>query len=158
MTEPAITYGDLRVSMILGRGAVVEGAPEHTKFSIGVLTSMPLYTRYTHGNCIRIAEQVEYEITGCDPADAMLTLHLVHDWRPGQKDDPALTSDLDITDHLYVHRYRTDRGGWAWGWRCSGDGACDGHVGLDLGSRDQAEREARRHLAEEHATATAKED
>lgn len=83
-----ITYGDLRCSIVLGRGIVVEAAAEHTKIAVAVLTSSPLGIRHPYGDRIRIAEQVEYEITGYDPSDCTLTLHLVHDWRPGQKDDP----------------------------------------------------------------------
>jgi beta-phosphoglucomutase-like phosphatase (HAD superfamily) len=78
MAEPA--YADLQVSLVLGRGLVVDTAPEHTKVAVGMLAT-------THLG-IRLGEQVEYEITGYDPDDCTLTLRLAHDWRPGQKDAP----------------------------------------------------------------------
>jgi hypothetical protein len=118
-----ITYEDIQISRHLGRGVVVDTAPEYAK------------------------------------AHCTLTLRLVHDWRPGQKDDPHAepTDHLDLTPYLAVSRYQRDRGGWAWGWRCDGDGTCDGHVALDLGSRNQAEHNARRHLAAEHPADVIKE-
>lgn len=65
---------------------------------------------------------------------------------------PEPTGDLDITPYLVVHRYRTDRGDWAWSWNCDGDGSCEGHRALDFDSRDHAERNAHIHLAARHAT------
>jgi hypothetical protein len=156
-----ITYEHLQMSFVLGRGVVIDNAPEHAKIAIGLLTAGHFGLDLGHPGHIKFAYQVEYEITGYDPADCTLTLHLVHDWRPGQKDDPHAepTDDLDITPYLVVHRYRTDRGDWAWAWRCWGDGTCDGHLALDLASRDYAERKAREHLATEHpADAPAKEN
>lgn len=151
----AITYEDLVVSLVLGRGLVVVTAPEHTKASVEVLTKAQFGIRHPYGDRIRFGEQVEYEITGYDPTDCTLTLHLVHDWRPGQKDDPHAepTDDLNITPYLVVHRYR-EHGTWLWSWRCWGDGPCDGHLALDLNNRAYAERNARRHLAEEHPNPT----
>lgn len=148
-----ITYEDLQISLVLGRGIVVDSAPEYTKITLELFASSPMYVRYSHRNKIRIAEQVAYEVTGYDPADCALTLRLVRDWRPGQKDAPAAdpqtedTSDLDITEYLIVHRYRRDRGDWAWSYRCFGDGGCGGFLSLDWLSRESAEREAREHLA-----------
>lgn len=144
-----IEYGEIQISRHLGRGIVVDEAPEHAKVYIGIIARAELGVSLDDG-ALRIADQVLYEITGYDPADCMLALHLACDWRPGQKDGPALTNDLDITDYLYVHRYRTDHGDWAWSWRCSGAGNCNGHLALSLSSRDEAERNAREHLAAEH--------
>jgi hypothetical protein len=153
-----ITYEDIQISRHLGRGVVVDTAPEYAKAHFSILNAQHIDLRLDTGG-IRIAEQVEYEITGYDPADCTLTLRLVHDWRPGQKDDPHAepTDHLDFTPYLAVSRYQRDRGGWAWGWRCDGDGTCDGHVALDLGSRNQAEHNARRHLAAEHPADVIKE-
>jgi hypothetical protein len=86
MAEPA--YADLQVSLVLGRGLVVDTAPEHTKVAVGMLATTHLGIRLDHPGHIKIAEQVEYEITGYDPDDCTLTLRLAHDWRPGQKDAP----------------------------------------------------------------------
>lgn len=151
-----IAYEDLKVSLVLGRGVVVETAPEHTKISVSVLASNPLGLTVEYPGRVKIAHQVGYEITGYDPTDGTLTLHLAKDWRPGQKDDPNAepTDTIDLTPYLAVSRYRTDRGGWEWGWRCDGDGTCDGHVALDLNNRAHAERNAREHLADEHPDAT----
>lgn len=87
-----ITYEDLVVSLVLGRGLVVDTAPEHTKATVELLTKAQFGIRHPYGDRIRIGEQVEYEITGYAPDDCTLTLHLVHDWRPGQKDDPHADS------------------------------------------------------------------
>lgn len=94
MTEP--TYADLQVSLVLGRGIVIDTAPEHTKISIGMLSATHLGLRLDMPGTIRFAEQVAYEINGYDPADCTLTLHLTHDWRPGQKDaipEPTTTGE-----------------------------------------------------------------
>lgn len=157
-----ITYENLQISLVLGRGLVVDTAPEHTKIALHLFASTPMYVRYTHGNHIRIAEQVAYEVTGYDPADCTLTLRLVHDWRPGQKDAPNAnpqtedTSDLDITPFLVVHHYRRDNGDHAWLYRCWGDGDCDGFLSLDWSTRASAEQQAREHLAGHPAVAAMK--
>jgi hypothetical protein len=41
--------------------------------------------------------------------------------------------------------------GSSWHWRCWGTYHCDGWVGVDLGSRNAAQREADRHVREQHA-------
>lgn len=83
-----ILYHEIQISRHLGRGIVVDDAPEYAKAHHSIIASMHIDLRLDTGG-IRIAEQVEYEITGYDPADAMLTLHRVKDWRPGHDDDPA---------------------------------------------------------------------
>jgi hypothetical protein len=83
------TYGDLKVSLVLGRGVVVDEAPEHTKISVGALAGSPLGLVFDFPGLIKIGYQVGYEITGYDPADSMLTLRLAYDWRPGRKDAPS---------------------------------------------------------------------
>lgn len=70
-----------------------------------------------------------------------------------QRAEPEPTGDLDITPYLVVHRYRTDRGDWAWLYRCWGNGGCDGFLSLDWSTRASAERQAREHLAEKHPAA-----
>lgn len=88
MPEPTpIAYGEIQLTRHLGRGIVVNAAPEHAKAHIGIITSALAGITLDDG-AVRIADQVLYEITGYDPADCTLTLRLVHDWRPGQKDDP----------------------------------------------------------------------
>lgn len=158
--EPAdpIQYEQIQISRHLGRGIVVDEAPEHAKAYIGIIAGTEAGVRLDDGG-VRIADQVLYEITGYEPADGTLTLRLVHDWRPGQKDDPhgEPTGDLDVTPFLVVHRYRRDQGDHAWLYRCWGDGGCDGFLSLDWSSRDTAEREARAHLAGHPADATVKE-
>jgi len=153
MAEPTapIEYGEIQASRHLGRGIVVDTAPEYAKAHIGIIASAHSGVSLDDG-AVRIADQVLYEITGYNPADCTLTLHLAKDWRPGQKDDPNAepTDTIDLTPYLAVSRYRTDRGGWEWGWRCDGDGTCEGHVALDLNNRAHAERNAREHLAAEH--------
>lgn len=150
-----ITYEDLQCSFVLGRGIVIDRAPDHAKVSVNMLAAGHLGLDLNHPGHIKIAYQVEYAITGYDPADCTLTLRLVHDWRPGQKDDPHTepTDNLDITEFLIVHRYRRDKGDWAWLYRCWGDGGCDGFLSLDWSTRESAERKAREHLAAEHPDA-----
>lgn len=82
-----IEYGEIQISRHLGRGIVVDVAPEHAKAHYTILAATHIDLRLDTGG-IRIAEQVEYEITGYDPAGCALTLHRVRDWRPGHKDDP----------------------------------------------------------------------
>lgn len=93
MDEPTdpIEYGEIQLSRHLGRGIVVDIAPEHAKAYIGIIATAHAGVSLD-GGAVRIADQVLYEITGYDPADCTLTLHLVHDWRPGQKDDPKTDS------------------------------------------------------------------
>lgn len=90
MTEPTtpIEYGEIQISRHLGRGVVVDAAPEHAKAYIGIIASAHAGVSLDQG-AVRIADQVLYEITGYDPADGTLTLRLIKDWRPGQKDDPS---------------------------------------------------------------------
>jgi|SRR4051812_34958237 hypothetical protein len=78
-----ITYEDLQVSLVLGRGVVIDTAPQHAKISVGALAQGRLGISLDHPGHIKLAYQVEYEITGYDPADCTLTLNLVNDWRPG---------------------------------------------------------------------------
>ncbi|MFE0470486.1 hypothetical protein ACFW2V_02570 [Streptomyces sp. NPDC058947] len=80
-------YGHLQVTRHLGIGLKVDTAPQRTKCAIDALTGQPTYLRVDNGHIV-IADQVVYQITGYDPADYTLTLELVKDYRPGQKDDP----------------------------------------------------------------------
>jgi hypothetical protein len=92
MTEPTtepVVYGELQASLVLGRGVVIDTAPEHTKIAVGMLASAHLGIRLDVPGSIKFAEQVAYEITGYDPADCTLTLRLTHDWRPGGPDAPT---------------------------------------------------------------------
>jgi hypothetical protein len=94
MTEPIPpVYEDLQVSLVLGRGVVIDVAPQHTKIAISALAATHLGIRLDLPGSIKLAEQVAYEITGYDPEDCTLTLRLTHDWRPGQKDAPPAASD-----------------------------------------------------------------
>jgi hypothetical protein len=88
MTEQPIAYEDLGVSLVLGRGVVVDKAPEYTKIAVYAIAANLIDLRVDRPGFINVAHQVAYEITGYDPADGSLTLRLVNDWRPGQKDDP----------------------------------------------------------------------
>ncbi|MFF8829300.1 hypothetical protein [Streptomyces sp. NPDC015131] len=65
----------------------------------------------------------------------------------------AGTEGLTLADHLEVAEYRHDHGHLAWAWRCWGDESCDGWLSLDHTSVEAATRAARKHHAEEHATA-----
>ena len=120
-----VEYGEIQVTRHLGRGIVVDIASENAKASIAILASTDPSVRIDNG-AVRIADQVLYEITGYDPADATLTLRLVRDWRPGQKDDPASEASLAETcatfsehgwgrcveprDHTGSHFYRAPQG------------------------------------------------
>lgn len=143
-------YEDLRVSLVLGRGIVVDTAPEHTKASVDLITQAQFGIRHIPGGRLRFGEQVEYEITGYDPADCTLTLRLAHDWRPGQKDAPAVPAPFP--PYIAIKAYRTDDGRNAWVFRCWGDGDCDGVLHLDLDNEPYAEHKARGHIAAAHST------
>jgi hypothetical protein len=96
MTNPdAPTYEDLQMSVVLGRGIVVDVAPEHTKIGVHVVADRYFGLWVDEPGHIRIAGQVEYEITGYDPADCALTARLIRDWRPGQKDDPNTSGSAE---------------------------------------------------------------
>jgi hypothetical protein len=90
-----ITYEDVVITRRLGHPLSIDTAPQHTKIAVALLFDARAYIRTYGPGHIVIADQVEYEITGYDPADCALTLRLVHDWRPGQKDDPHAEPSLD---------------------------------------------------------------
>ncbi|MET8978554.1 hypothetical protein ABZX85_23340 [Streptomyces sp. NPDC004539] len=78
--------GDIQISRHLGIGLKVEAAAQRAKMHVDALAS-GMYLRVENGDIV-IADQVVYRITGYDTADCTLTLELLKDWRPGQKDDP----------------------------------------------------------------------
>jgi hypothetical protein len=80
-------YGDIQISRHLGKGVVVDEAPQRAKMDVDVVGGPGLFIRIEGGN-VNIADQVVYRITGYNPDDCTLTLDLITDWRPGQKDDP----------------------------------------------------------------------
>lgn len=81
-------YGDIQLTRHLGRGVVVDEAPQRAKMHVDAVGRPGLFIRVEGGD-INIADQVVYRITGYNPADCTLTLELVKDYRPGQKDDPS---------------------------------------------------------------------
>ncbi|MER5875505.1 hypothetical protein ABT119_06190 [Streptomyces sp. NPDC001910] len=92
----------------------------------------------------------------CGRGDAAPT---VTDWEQqktrADQAEAALTrvrAALHIADDegLVVDRYRTDRGGIAWCFRCWGTDTCDGWLSLDHFSQQSAERARDRHVAEAH--------
>lgn len=85
MSDPE--YGDVQVTRHLGLGVKVDAAPQRSKMAVSFLAHPGFYVRVEDGDIV-LADQVVYRITGYDPADCTLTLELVKDWRPGQKDDP----------------------------------------------------------------------
>jgi hypothetical protein len=85
MSDP--DYGEIQLTRHLGKGVTVDTAPQRAKMDVDVLGQPGLYIRVEHGD-INIADQVVYRITGYNPDDCTLTLELLTDWRPGQKDDP----------------------------------------------------------------------
>ena len=85
MSDPE--YGDIQLTRHLGIGVTVDKAPQRAKMDVDLLAQPGLYLRVEHGDVV-IADQVVYRITGYDPASCTLTLELIKDWRPGQKDDP----------------------------------------------------------------------
>lgn len=86
MAESGNEYGDIQLTRHLGKGVTVDAAPQRAKMYVGALASN-MYLRIDGGDIV-IADQVIYRITGYNPDDCTLTLNLVKDWRPGQKDDP----------------------------------------------------------------------
>ncbi|MDX2837999.1 hypothetical protein PV377_03095 [Streptomyces ipomoeae] len=84
MADPE--YGDVQISRHLGIGIKVDTAPQRAKMHVSALAS-GFYLRVEGGDIV-ISDQVVYRITGYDTADCTLTLDLLKDWRPGQKDDP----------------------------------------------------------------------
>lgn len=86
MSESGNEYGDVQLTRHLGKGVTVDTAPQRAKMYVGALASN-MYLRIDGGDIV-IADQAAYRIAGYDPADCTLTLELLNDWRPGQKDDP----------------------------------------------------------------------
>ncbi|WP_275558500.1 hypothetical protein [Streptomyces sp. 5-6(2022)] len=80
-------YGDIQITRHLGIGTKIDQAPQRAKIAVGALANPGLYLRIEDGDIV-LADQVVYRITGYNPADHTLTVELVADWRPGQKDDP----------------------------------------------------------------------
>lgn len=80
-------YGYVQATRYLGIGIKIDNAPQRAKLAVSSLTQPGLYVRVDGGDIV-LADQVVYRITGYDPTDSTLTLELVKDWRPGQKDDP----------------------------------------------------------------------
>ncbi|MET8080001.1 hypothetical protein [Streptomyces sp. NPDC005303] len=83
----APVYGDVQITRHLGIGIKVDTAPRWAKMHVDILGQSGLYILIEDGDVV-IADQVVYRITGYDPDDRTLTLELLTDWRPGQKDDP----------------------------------------------------------------------
>lgn len=80
-------YGEIQLTRHLGIGVTVDNAPERAKIDVDAIGGPGLFIRVEGGD-INIADQVVYRITGYNPDDCTLTLELLKDWRPGQKDDP----------------------------------------------------------------------
>ena len=80
-------YGDIQLTRHLGKGVVVDDAPQRAQMHVDAVGGPGLFIRVEGGD-INIADQVVYRITGYNPDDCTLTLELLKDWRPGQKDDP----------------------------------------------------------------------
>jgi PAS domain-containing protein len=80
-------YRDVQATRHLGIGVKVDVAPQRAKMAVSFLAHPGLYLRIEDGDIV-LADQVVYRITGYNPADYTLTLELVKDWRPGEKDDP----------------------------------------------------------------------
>lgn len=85
MSDPE--RGDIQLTRHLGIGVTVDSAPQRATMDVDLLGQPGLYIRVENGDVV-IADQVVYRITGYDPANCTLTLDLIKDWRPGQKDDP----------------------------------------------------------------------
>lgn len=78
-------------------------------------------------------------------------------------DNPATSTDAannpeyltePIPEFTEISQYRHDRGRMAWAWRCWGDGACDGWLGLDHETERWARVTLQRHLREDHRELT----
>lgn len=84
-------YEYLKLTRHLGRGITVDTAPQKTKIPVSGIVNPTVFLSFD-GDIVTFADQVAYQITGYDPEDCTLTLKLIHDWRPGQKDDPSGTT------------------------------------------------------------------
>lgn len=58
-----------------------------------------------------------------------------------------------LPEFIEISTYSDYPSGRSWAARCNGAGTCPGWIALDLGSKDAAEQDAHRHLAEAHALA-----
>ncbi|MFD9069160.1 hypothetical protein [Streptomyces lasiicapitis] len=81
-----VEYGAIQVTRHLGVGTTVDVAPQLAKVAVSFLAAPGAYLRVEDGDIV-IADQVVYRITGYDPTDYTLTVELLKDWRPGEKDD-----------------------------------------------------------------------
>lgn len=152
MTDQVIVYEDVVFTRRIGYPLRVDTAPQHTKMDLAVLLDARAYIHAHDPGHLVFADQVEYAVTGYDPADCTLTLQLVKDHRLTEHAVKAAPDPLP--PYLAVQEYRTDDGRQSWVFRCWGDGDCDGALHLDLGNQPYAERKAREHIAEAHPAGT----
>jgi hypothetical protein len=75
--------GELQMTRHLGRGVVVDTAPQRALLSLYVLrnASWPVTGGEEHPDLINIADQVLYQVIGYVPESACLLVELVEDWR-----------------------------------------------------------------------------
>lgn len=152
MAEQPIAYEDVVITRHIGHPLSVDTAPQHTKMHLELLFDARAYISVHAPGHLLIADQVEYVITGYDPADCTLTLQLVKDHRLTEHAVKAAPAPDPMPPYIDVKEYRTDDGRQSWVFRCWGDGDCDGALHLDLGNGPYAERKARKHVTEAHAT------
>lgn len=74
--------GDIQLTRHLGYGLRVDTAPARSRMALTVLADMGWGARMQGEDCINIADQVLYRVTGYDPGTASLIVELVEDWRP----------------------------------------------------------------------------
>lgn len=75
-------YADLTFTRHRGRGITINSAPPRTRISMRSIIDRYSYLHMSASDRIVIADQVEYRVTGYDPALCALELELVEDMRP----------------------------------------------------------------------------
>lgn len=107
--QPGITephdcpgLGDIQLTRQLGRGVIVETAPQRARIALTLLTDSSSMLAMRSIDQISIADQVLYRVTGYDSEHAALIVELVEDWRtsPGSSTgDGVCTATITIHDN-----------------------------------------------------------
>jgi hypothetical protein len=95
--------GDIQLTRQLGRGVVVETAPQRARIALTLLTDSSSMLAMRSVDQISIADQVLYRVTGYDPEHTALIVELVDDWRT----NPSSTGDGVCTATITTHDNRT---------------------------------------------------
>jgi len=78
--------GEITLTRQLGRGVIVESAPQRALIRLAVVRDIAWPVGITEPDLVNLADQVLYQVVGYDPDSAALVVDLVEDWRPKPKE------------------------------------------------------------------------